>query len=191
VENLAQGSYSFAAGTAAYADAAGCFVFSDSSSPLYTACGGPGRFVARAYGGVRFYTGGSAPNYVGVELPPGGGAWNTLSDRDSKEHFVAASPREVLDRLAAMPVLTWNWKSQDAGIRHIGPTAQDFTAAFGFGGSTTTISTVDADGVAFAAIQGLRELVLDGDATLRTQAAIIEALERRIDALERASTPRR
>ena len=37
--------------------------------------------------------------------------------------------------------------------------AEDFYAAFGHGPSERSISTVDADGVALAAIQGLYELV--------------------------------
>ena len=37
----------------------------------------------------------------------------------------------------------------------MGPTAQDFYAAFGLGEDERHISTVDADGVALAAIQGL------------------------------------
>ena len=49
----------------------------------------------------------------------------------------------------------WNDKSQDESVRHIGPTARDFAAALGVGENDTTISTVDADGVALAAIQGL------------------------------------
>ena len=37
----------------------------------------------------------------------------------------------------------------------MGPMAQDFKAAFGLGASDCTILQVDADGVAFAAIQAL------------------------------------
>ena len=39
----------------------------------------------------------------------------------------------------------------------MGPMAQDFRAAFGLGVNEKTIVTVDADGVALAAIQGLNE----------------------------------
>lgn len=40
---------------------------------------------------------------------------------------------------------------------HIGPMAQDFNAAFQLGESDRAITTVDADGVALAAIQGLNQ----------------------------------
>jgi trimeric autotransporter adhesin len=64
-------------------------------------------------------------------------------------------PRAVLRRVAGIPLFTWSYKSQSPAVRHIGPTAQDFRAAFGVGEDARHISTVDADGVALAAIQGL------------------------------------
>ena len=48
-------------------------------------------------------------------------------------------------------------------MRHIGPMAQDFYAAFGVGGDDTSISTVDADGVSLAAIQGLYQMIQEKD----------------------------
>jgi len=69
----------------------------------------------------------------------------------------------LLGKLAQIPVLTWNYKSQDPAIRHIGPTAQDFFAAFGVGEDERRISTIDADGVALAAIQALHQLNLEKD----------------------------
>ena len=50
----------------------------------------------------------------------------------------------------------WRYKSEVSGAEHMGPIAQDFRAAFGLGDSDKQITTVDADGVALAAIQGLR-----------------------------------
>ena len=41
----------------------------------------------------------------------------------------------------------------------MGPMAQDFRAAFGLGETEKGISTIDADGVALAAIQGLNAKV--------------------------------
>ena len=68
--------------------------------------------------------------------------------------------------------------------RHIGPMAQDFYAAFGLGQGETTIATVDADGVALAAIQALakenEELKLE-NRELHTRNA---AIEKRLARLE-------
>jgi len=65
----------------------------------------------------------------------------------------------VLDKVAALPLSTWHYKTQDPAVRHIGPMAQDFKAAFEVGESDTGITTIDADGVALAAIQGLNQKV--------------------------------
>jgi hypothetical protein len=80
------------------------------------------------------------------------------SDRNAKENFAPVSPQEVLSKVAALPITTWNFKDMKDG-RHMGPMAQDFYAAFGLGGSDATITSVDPDGVALAAIQGLNEKV--------------------------------
>ena len=76
-----------------------------------------------------------------------------------------------------MPIQEWNYKSQDESIRHIGPMAQDFHAAFGLGNNNTTITTIDPDGVALAAIQ---ELVKQNEA----KDIEIDNLKARIQALE-------
>ena len=67
-------------------------------------------------------------------------------DRDAKENIDRVDAVAVLDKLAAIPLSTWNWKSQDPGIHHVGPMAQDFDAAFGLGETRERIDTVDADG---------------------------------------------
>ena len=120
---------------------------------------------------VKFFTGnaermviGTTGNVgIGVAIPGnrlhvGGGVTATAfvptSDRNAKENFAPVSPQEVLNKVAALPISTWNFKELKDG-RHIGPTAQDFKAAFDLGNTETGIATVDADGVALAAIQGL------------------------------------
>ena len=106
----------------------------------------------------------------------GGGSWSNASDRELKENFAVVDGREVLTRLSTVPVLSWNYKSQDVSIRHMGPVAQDF-AVFGLGEDNKTISTVDADGVSLAAIQALYELSQE-------QAGRIEELEGQLEALQ-------
>jgi hypothetical protein len=64
--------------------------------------------------------------------------------------------------------------------------AQDFHAAFGLNGvDDTTIATVDADGVALAAIQGLNQKVEEQRTELKQQQTEIAELKQRLDALER------
>jgi hypothetical protein len=175
--NQALGYASFAAGQQAIADANGCFVFNDNTNATRS-CFGPNRFIARASGGVWFFT--SADDSSGVSVAAGSGSWSSISDRNVKANFAAIDPREVAAKVAAMPITTWNYKTQDASIRHIGPMAQDFAAAFGVGEDDTHISTIDADGVSLAAIQGLYQLVQEKDQR-------IDQLEREVAQLKTGS----
>lgn len=173
--NLASGAYSFAAGAGALATNYGSFVWSDASSVTGFNSSANNEFNVRSAGGVRFFAN-SAAN-VGVRLAPGANAWSPASDRNLKENFKPVDTRAVLAKLVATPVTEWNLISQDSAIRHIGPMAQDFQAAFHVGEDDRHISTTDADGVAFAAIQGLHQMVQEKDAR-------IAELEKRLAGLE-------
>src|SRR5438876_10081928 len=143
----------------------GVFIFADKHTfDFYSA--GANEFAARATGGVRFVTAidssTGAPT-AGVAVAAGGGSWSSLSDRDAKFGFEPVDAKAVLAKVARMPITRWSYKSQGAIVRHIGPVAQDFKAAFDVGENDTTITTVDADGVALAAIQGLPQTVQEKD----------------------------
>jgi hypothetical protein len=81
----------------------------------------------------------------------------------------------VLEKLAALPISTWNYIADGAAVRHLGPMAQDFKAAFGLGESDKVINMVDANGVVMVAIQALYRR--------------IQALEAEVEALRRAAGP--
>jgi len=102
-------------------------------------------------------------------------AFNPPSDRNLKENFAPVSPREVLEKVAALPISRWNFK-EDAATPHVGPMAQDFHAAFGVGTDERHIATVDADGVALAAIQGLNEKLEAENAELKARLEKLEQL---------------
>jgi len=102
---------------------------------------------------------------TGVRLLPGDGTWTSVSDRNAKTALQPVDPREVLKKVVALPMSTWQYKTQEK-FRHLGPMAQDFYAAFHLGGSDTGIATIDADGVALAAIQGLNALLTEKDGQL-------------------------
>lgn len=103
-------------------------------------------------------------------------AFNPTSDRAAKENFAPVDAKEVLAKVATLPISRWSFKA-DAGTPHIGPMAQDFYDAFGLGTDEKHIATVDADGVALAAIQGLHSLMKEKDAQL-------SALQKRLSDLE-------
>ena len=79
------------------------------------------------------------------------------SDRANKQDLKPIDLQAVLDQLAKLEISSWRYLHSDPTSRHIGPMAQDFHAAFGYGVSDDSISSIDAQGIAFAAIQALNE----------------------------------
>lgn len=156
---IVTGTSSFAAGSRAVAAHPGSFVWADAPASPYPhfSSSTANQFAVRAKGGVWFVSGVDAAGATtsGVWLASGSGSWTSYSDRNGKENLEVANPDDVLNRLMEMPVYTWNYRTQQEDIRHIGPTAQDFNKAFGYGDSDRGITAVDADGVALAAIQAL------------------------------------
>ena len=88
-----------------------------------------------------------------------GGLLTEASSVLLKEHFVAIDGQEVLDRLARLPITTWNYKTDAPSIRHMGPMAQDFYAAFGLGADDRHLAPLDVNGVALAGVQVLSQQV--------------------------------
>ena len=87
--------------------------------------------------------------------------------------------------MATLPILSWNYKSDPEGVRHIGPMAQDFFAAFGVGGDDKYINLIDEGGVALAAIQGLEEELQERTDSLKQEKdKQIESLTKRVVELE-------
>jgi len=126
-----------------------------------------------------------------VQVAGGGNAWSAISDRNVKDNFKPVNCREVLEKVVALPVTTWNLKTQPAEIRHIGAMAQDFKAAFDVGEDDRHISTSDADGVALAAIKGLNEKLEAKEAELTLLKKRLELLEDKLGELENGRGSRR
>jgi len=161
----------------------GSFVYGDFSALDLVVATAPNQFVVRAAGGTMFFS--NAGLTAGVLLSPGAGAWASVSDEKKKEHFADEDGEHVLERIAGLPVRSWNYTAQGPGIRHLGPTAQDFYAAFGLGESDTTISTVDADGVALLAAQALERRTRALQAQLRDREHVVADLRAQVADLTR------
>ena len=135
------------------------------------------RFHAYFENGYKLYTTSDNSSNSGVYLNAGDSAWNSLSDKNSKENYKKVNKQEILNKLVAMPIEEWNYISQDDKIRHIGPYAQDFNRAYHLGDGKLTISTIDADGIALVSLQALAE-------RNKNLEAKVEALEARLKRLE-------
>ena len=114
-----------------------------------------------------------------------GGVWSNASDRNRKTDFREINPRAVLETLAVLPVREWRYTNEDASVKHLGPVAQEFRAAFGLGTDDKSIGTIDADGVALAAILGLIPKVEEQRTELKQKETEITDLKQRLDALEK------
>jgi hypothetical protein len=187
--NKASGDGSFAAGENAIASGQGSFVWSDNQFASQITSPADFSFTAHAIGGFNLWTNSSGPN-TGCTIAAGGGSWVCSSSRYVKDDFVHVNRNEILRRLAAIPITTWHYKNERAGVRHIGPMAQDFAHAFHFGQSTTGIATVDADGVSLAAIQGLYRQNRHLETENERINARLSRLERQLDRLSRKEAQR-
>jgi hypothetical protein len=155
VANEATGGFSFAAGRRAKALHDGAFVWADGNDVNFSS-DTVNQFSVRATGGTRFWST-LGPLPFGVKLNPGALAWVSVSDSSAKRNIRLVDGRDILSRLARLPISRWSYKSQDPGLEHIGPMAQDFYELFGVGSDDKTISTLDPDGIALAAIQELHK----------------------------------
>ena len=96
-----------------------------------------------------------------------------------KENRDAVDQRQVLDSLLEIPIETWNYIAEPDAIRHMGPMAQDFFAAYGLG-EDDRLNAIDVQGVALASIQALHEIVAEKDAQIVELEARLTKLEERM-----------
>lgn len=194
IQNIASGNSTFAAGHDAHASEDSTFVWNGWSIGIPVEATTPNMMFLSGDHGVRidYVTPGAGNRFVYVsDVIAGrtihtwtgaylsdGGVWTNASDRNLKDGFADIDAKDVLRRVASLPVQRWHYKVDDPSISHIGPVAQDFHAAFGLGDGDTAIGTVDADGVALASIQALKQLLDEKDAR-------IDALEERLRDVER------
>jgi hypothetical protein len=180
-QNEASGNYSLAAGRQANtAGNAGAFVWGDSSNQQVNA-GSRDEFKVQASGGAVFYS--NSGLSTGVLLGAGEGTWSSLSARAVKTGVDPVDPQAVLDGVRDLEVDRWEYDS-DSDAVHMGPMAEAFHDAFGLGGDDRRIATVDADGVALAAVQGLAERLDDAHGRITEQQQRVNEQADRIDDLE-------
>ena len=157
----------------------------------------PSTHYFRTNNGFAWYKGGT---HVNTAFSPGTGGVRLMkldsagtltvtsltqtSDRNVKSGFAAVNPRAILDKLNSLPIQTWSYKADEDAVRHIGPVAQDFKAAFDLGADDKHISAVDADGVTMAAVQGLYRMMLEKEKQNAEKDRKIDELTRRLAQIE-------
>ena len=153
----------------------------------------------RAPGG--YYFGGSGAPSVNIPLNrlintstgarlTNGGNWTNASSRALKHAFSGVDADALLDRVLTLPLGRWKYLNAQGDGWHLGPAAEDFADAFALGTSAAHIATVDANGVALVAIQGLASRIEHEkrqtlDALERENARLHEALARLNERLTR------
>ena len=213
--NYAEGDFSFAAGLDNYAQGYGSFAVGVLANAVHDRAfvwnGNPnqdtssladGDFVvyAPSPGRVRLFAGayGSGGCEIG-SFEVGGNmtcqgtiramTFVPTSDRAMKSGVVPVDSKGVLARVLSMPIAEWSYTAAP-DVRHMGPMGQDFHAAFGLGATDKGIATVDADGVALAAIQGLNAKLearlAEKDAAIAARDAEIAQLKAGLVELRRA-----
>ncbi len=103
------------------------------------------------------------------------GMLTTGSSRSLKEDLVAAAADSVLQKLASLPIYTWQYIG--ASERHIGPVAEEFHAAFGFGSDPQRVAPGDMAGVAMVATQALQAEVAEKEARISELEARLARIE--------------
>jgi uncharacterized coiled-coil protein SlyX len=187
----------------------GAIVIGDGSTSDSLQATADNQFNLRAAGGIRLYTNSTKTAGVLMQAYPGSastpwtgcsnvqwvisasncaylsnaGSWTNVSDVNRKHGFAAVRGEDVLARLRGMPVSTWTYNADGDEVRHMGPTAQDFHAAFGLNGTDDThIATIDGDGVALAGVKALDARSLAQAQTIAEQGRTIAAQQQTIDA---------
>lgn len=162
-DNRADGAYSFAVGRGAdAADHDGAYVFADSSEEPLAA---------------------DAADAAYFQMPVHARSFNTTSTRAAKTDARPVDPEAVLEGVTSLDVAEWSFDDGDDD-RHLGPMAEDFRETFDLGADDGTIASVDADGVALAAIQGLQERLDAKEARIEELEAKVAERDDRLDRLE-------
>jgi len=78
----------------------------------------------------------------------------SASSRAAKQDIVEIDERNILDRVAQMPIYEWSYKSAPAS-RHIGPMAEEYHEEFGLAGGGKGLAGTDMAGLSLASIKAL------------------------------------
>lgn len=115
-----------------------------------------------------------------------GGTWTNGSSRSFKDNFAAYHRDDLFRKISSMPLEFWEYRNSDE--RHIGPMAEDFSAAFDVGIIRETdgqrenryLAASDVAGVALAGVKELIQLVNELKEENQELKSRIEELETKV-----------
>jgi hypothetical protein len=162
----------------------GTMVMGDESTTDSVRNQADNEFRIRYNGGIRLRvstaangnTPGAGGN-VGCDLTVAVPSWTCASSRTLKENYEPVDGEDVLSRIRGIPITTWSMIGGDAEVRHLGPVAEDFYAAFPLGLGETTIGMGNIDGVNLAAAKALEARTAHLQQQLDDRTARVQALE--------------
>jgi hypothetical protein len=162
----------------------GTMVMGDESTTDSVRNQADNEFRIRYNGGIRLRvstaangnTPGAGGN-VGCDLTVAVPSWTCASSRTLKEDFEPVDGEDVLSRIRGIPITTWRMIGGEGEVRHLGPVAEDFYAAFPLGLGETTIGMGDIDGVNLAAAKALEARTVRLQQELDNRTARVQALE--------------
>jgi hypothetical protein len=105
------------------------------------------------------------------------------SARAAKTDIIPVNEREILAQMNRLPVFKWRYKADESRQSQVGPMAEDFKDTFGIGDGQH-LSLVAANGLSFAAIKGLSEVVDERTARLE---ALVQAKDTELEELRRTN----
>jgi hypothetical protein len=185
----ADADYAVALGHRASANGhSGTFMAGDESTTDSIQAVANNEFAARYAGGFRFRT--NATLTTGCNLPAGSGVFSCSSSRTLKDRFATVDGEDLLARIRQVPVNSWSYIGEQGNVRHLGPFAEDFRAAFGLGTDERSIGLLDIDGVNFAAVKALETRTEQLQQQIQERDRRIADLEARLARLEAAIAPK-
>lgn len=162
----------------------GTMVMGDESTTDSVRNQADNEFRIRYNGGIRLRvstaangnTPGAGGN-VGCDLTVAVPSWTCASSRTLKENYEPVDGEDVLSRIRGIPITTWSMIGGEKEVRHLGPVAEDFYAAFPLGLGETTIGMGNIDGVNLAAAKALEARTARLQQQLDDRTARVQALE--------------
>ena len=105
-----------------------------------------------------------------------GGTLTQGSSREIKHNIEKVNDMDILAKVDALDIAKWSY-NHHAGVRHMGPMAEDFYEAFQLGETNKGISSVDTAGVALAAIKALNRKLTTKDQEIEQLRSEINAMK--------------